>query len=342
MSMYQKQSTEKPLVTVFCTVYNHEKYIRHCLDGFLMQQTDFPFEVIVHDDASTDGSADIIREYAEKYPKLFVPIYQKENQYSKKVKIVKTYMFPKAKGEFIARCEGDDYWTDPRKLQKQVDAMRAHPSCRLCVHLVEDVSEDEKPIGVTCPKQKIPTGVFSSEEFIGKNGDFFQLSSYFQYRSDLEEYYKNLPHFARISDVGDKPLMLYFGQLGDVFYINEAMSCYRQNSVSGWTTNLVRGRREKILRHLETSVSVYKEFDRYTNGRFTDALKSIILSAEFNASCDRFPYREPLKKKYRTIWKSLPIKSKFRFSLQAIFPHLYPRIEQSRRRKQWQKLTQTK
>lgn len=115
-----------PLVSICTLVYNHEPYLRECFDGFLMQKTNFAFEVLVHDDASTDGSADIIREYSEKYPHIFKPIYQKENQYSKGVKVSATFQFPRAKGKYIALCEGDDYWTDPLKLQKQVDILEEH------------------------------------------------------------------------------------------------------------------------------------------------------------------------------------------------------------------------
>ena len=109
------------MVSICCIVYNHEPYLRQCFDGFVMQQTTFPIEILVHDDASTDHSADIIREYTEKYPDLFKPIYQTENQYSKGISISFKYQFPRAKGKYIAVCEGDDYWTDPMKLQKQVD-----------------------------------------------------------------------------------------------------------------------------------------------------------------------------------------------------------------------------
>ena len=109
------------LVSICCITYNHEKYIRDAIEGFLMQKTDFPFEVLIHDDASTDGTADIIREYETKYPDIIKPIYQTENQYSKGIKISATYNYPRAKGKYIALCEGDDYWIDPYKLQKQVD-----------------------------------------------------------------------------------------------------------------------------------------------------------------------------------------------------------------------------
>ena len=117
-----------PLVSILCDTFNHEKYISQALDGFIMQQTSFPFEIIVHDDASTDNTAQIIREYELKYPDLFVPIYQTENQFSKpEVNIWTDITFPKARGKYIALCEGDDYWTDPLKLQKQVDFLEENP-----------------------------------------------------------------------------------------------------------------------------------------------------------------------------------------------------------------------
>ena len=112
---------QKPMVSVFCTAYNHEAYIRDALEGFVSQQTNFPFEVLIHDDASTDGTANIIREYAQKYPNIIRPVYQTQNQYSQKVPIIKTFLGPIAQGKYIAYCEGDDYWCDPLKLQRQVD-----------------------------------------------------------------------------------------------------------------------------------------------------------------------------------------------------------------------------
>ena len=123
---------ETPLVSIVCDVYNHEPYLRKCLDGFVMQETTFPFEILIHDDASSDHSSDIIHEYEKRYPALFKPIYQKVNQYSKGVKIWATIQFPRAKGKFIAICEGDDYWTDPLKLQKQVDFLEKNKDIGLC------------------------------------------------------------------------------------------------------------------------------------------------------------------------------------------------------------------
>ena len=127
----------RPLVAIHCFVYNHEPYLRDCLEGFVMQQTNFTFVAIVHDDASTDGSAAIIREYEEKYPHIFKPIYETENQYSKRDGSIDRIMneaIEATGAKYVAMCEGDDYWTDPLKLQKQVDFMEANPEYVLCCH----------------------------------------------------------------------------------------------------------------------------------------------------------------------------------------------------------------
>ena len=123
------------LVSVCVITYNHCDYIRQCFDGILMQQTNFPFEIIVNDDCSTDGTAEIIKEYELNHPTLFKVTYQKENQYSKGVRgMFPKFCFPRAKGKYIALCEGDDYWTDPLKLQKQVDFLESNLDYVLVCH----------------------------------------------------------------------------------------------------------------------------------------------------------------------------------------------------------------
>ena len=142
----------KTLVAIKCAVYNHEPYLRDCLEGFVMQQTNFPFVAIVHDDASTDNSAAIIREYEEKYPDIIKPIYEAENQYSKRDGSVGRIMnaaVDATGAKYIAMCEGDDYWTDPLKLQKQVDFMEANPEYGLCYAKAYRYNEElKKYIGV--------------------------------------------------------------------------------------------------------------------------------------------------------------------------------------------------
>ena len=128
----------RPLVAIHCFVYNHEPYLRDCFEGFVMQQTNFPFVAIVHDDAYTDGSTAIIREYEQKYPHIFKPIYEIESIYKKggfgAIDNVMLHAINATNAKYVAMCEGDDYWTDPLKLQKQVDFMEANPEYVLCCH----------------------------------------------------------------------------------------------------------------------------------------------------------------------------------------------------------------
>lgn len=132
-----------PLVSICSITYNHAPFIRQCLDGFLMQQCNFPIEIIINDDCSTDGTTEIIREYAEKYPDKIFPVFHEENQWSKGERgIFQKFVFPKARGKYIALCEGDDYWTDPLKLQKQVDFLESHPDYSMCFHKAKVIAQD--------------------------------------------------------------------------------------------------------------------------------------------------------------------------------------------------------
>ena len=138
---WKSLDTEHPLVSIKCLAYNHEKFIAQTMDGFLMQETDFPFEVIVHDDASTDKTADILREYERKFPLIVKPVYQTENQYSKQDGSLTRAANAPLKGKYIAECEGDDYWIDPNKLQLQVDFLESHPEYAMTFHDAEIKNE---------------------------------------------------------------------------------------------------------------------------------------------------------------------------------------------------------
>lgn len=132
----------KPLVSIHCITYNHENYIAQALEGFLLQKTNFPIEIVICDDASTDKTANIIREYADKYPNLIVPLLQSENQYSQGVKPGFDIVMPRCQGKYIAHCEGDDYWIDPYKLQKQVDFMEGNPEYSFIFHDCEILNQN--------------------------------------------------------------------------------------------------------------------------------------------------------------------------------------------------------
>ena len=136
----------EPVISIICNTYNQEKYIADALDSFLMQKVSVPFEILVHDDASTDGTAGIIREYEKTYPNVVKPIYQRENQFSKNISITSQIQAPRAKGKYIAFCEGDDYWSDPDKLQIQYDYMESHGECSACCHAYSMVDKNKNLI----------------------------------------------------------------------------------------------------------------------------------------------------------------------------------------------------
>lgn len=124
-----------PLVSICCITYNHAPFIRQCLDGFLMQKG-VDYEILIHDDCSTDGTTEIVKEYAAKYPDIIFPLYETENQYSNPQRTIcmDNFNIERARGKYLAFCEGDDYWTDPLKLQKQIDFMEQRLDCSATVH----------------------------------------------------------------------------------------------------------------------------------------------------------------------------------------------------------------
>jgi len=140
-----KGNIDKPVVSIICSAYNHEAYIEETLESFLMQETDFPFEIIIHDDASTDHTADIIRKYKAKYSQLIRPVYQTVNRFSQG-KRNGEILLPMARGKYIALCEGDDFWTDPLKLQKQVDFLEKNNDYVISGHDAFIVDENGKHI----------------------------------------------------------------------------------------------------------------------------------------------------------------------------------------------------
>lgn len=219
------------MVSICCLTYNHAPYVRECLDGFLMQQVNFPIEIIVHDDASTDGTQDVLREYKEKYPDLFHLILQTENQYSKGKHVTTEFLFPKARGKYIAFCEGDDYWTDSHKLQKQVDFLESHPDHSLCCHRTDRYIQDEKKFWPRMPPVQIKgEGIsFKLQDWI-RWGYVFQTSSVIIRRHSLDIAF--LQSFKNNLDIH-----LFYSSLenGMGYFMKDLMSIYRIHHQGIWS-----------------------------------------------------------------------------------------------------------
>ncbi len=234
-----KEETRPLMVSIHCIAYNHEPYIRQCLEGFVMQKTNFRFEAIVHDDASTDGTAAIIREYAEKYPDIIKPILETENQYSKPDGSLGRIMDNACKGKYIAMCEGDDYWTDPSKLQQQVDFLESHPAYSMCFHDVDVVAE----------KGRDWYDVYGKLE--DRDYDAFEdicnwcmPTCSLVLRREVQEHRPSNPKFR----MGDNVLILTAGELGKIRCIPRKMGAYRLTPTS-W----IGGQSSKKQRYLYIS-----------------------------------------------------------------------------------------
>lgn len=220
-----------PRVSVVVLTCNHELYIHETLEGIVTQQTNFPFEVIVHDDASSDRTPDIIKEYQKKYPHLIKPIFQTENQWFKGVNPISTYIFPHVSGEYIAFCEGDDYWTDPSKLQKQVDFMDHHPDYTFCSHDVHMKYEDGvnvKEVFYTKPA----VGSFSFT-FLDEFMNHFLATATLLVRRKVA---MDMPVTNNMISV-EIYSMLYFLSRGNGYYMEDKMVVKRRNP-GGITMNL--------------------------------------------------------------------------------------------------------
>lgn len=212
-----------PTVTVWCLTYNQKDFIKDALDGFVMQKTSFPFEVIVHDDASTDGTTDIVNDYVHKFPNIIKPMIETENQWQEGgLKHIISIMNEKhRRGKYIAFCEGDDFWTDPLKLQRQVDFLESHPDYSMCFHSAKKKFETNAVAWIDCEniqdKDYDATDVFVNWTI---------PTASVLCRKEAMDFYANLKHPEHIQNY-DIFIILSCAMVGKLRGMREQMSVYR-------------------------------------------------------------------------------------------------------------------
>lgn len=216
----------KPLVTIQCTVYNQERYVNDCIDGFLMQETDFPFEIVIHDDASTDGTVEILKEYQQNYPKIINVIYEHENQYSKHNGEIQRILNNYAKGKYLAFCEGDDYWCSKNKLQKQYDFMEQHTEYSAVGHLTKTINNKGEEISTFIDSSP---GEYTKQEH--ENWQLFaHWSSIFCRNYTRIVSNQEMLEYSQVRCPGDRKKILLLMKIGKLFVLPNVYSVYRYQS----------------------------------------------------------------------------------------------------------------
>lgn len=246
----------KPVVSIICTAYNHEKYIAQTLDGFLIQKTNFPFEIIVHEDASTDSTASIIRAYEAKYPDLFVTIYQKENQYSKKnVNIRSDIVLALVRGEYVAFCEGDDYWIDPYKLQKQVEFLEKHSDYVLIHSDCHVVNENGKYIKniIDSNKKLLMKGKKGKITKYLVKGNYIMTLTILVKSAALFEAERRIRENDNLVANIDYTLFLELSVLGSIFFDTNKTAAYRVLAESASRSTNLEKRLEFVTKTIDIS-----------------------------------------------------------------------------------------
>ena len=266
------------MVSVFCLTFNQEKYIKDALDSFLSQLVDFNVEIVVHDDASTDKTTEILREYSEKYPNIVKVFTETENVYSRvgdTIEVERIHI-KNVKGKYVSSCEGDDYWTDPYKLFLQVNALESNPSCCFSTHKVQIIDLRNPEHSEVLPKQVLQNGVIDQKEFIDLvNSDYpFQTSCYFMRKEVYEKFLDTYPTYARLMPTSDEAVMYYMGNIGKVYYIDRVMSCWRKFTENSWNeTNLVKADSKKQNERRRKFADSIMEFYRFSGEKYESCIE---------------------------------------------------------------------
>ena len=256
------------VVSVLCITYNQKKYIVDALESILSQHVDFSFELIIHDDASDDGTTDILEEYQNRFPEIIRIISENTNQYSKGEDFVVPIIRSKARGKYIALCEGDDYWIDSSKMQLQKEALDAHPECDMCACWGCTVTEDgAREVSQIRPHNQ--DGILSLEEVILGGGQFLVTAGLFFRKEMFDDLYG--------MDSLDYSQQIRGALRGGIYYIDRKMAVYRRYTQGSWTNSVLKNEKE-LEKQWDKERNILKAFDERTDFKYHDIISERIKS----------------------------------------------------------------
>lgn len=318
MCLWKKEYNNVPMVSIKCLTYNQEDYIENALDSFLLQKTSFPFEIVVHDDASTDGTSNIIMKYAKRYPNIIKAIIEEKNQYSKKDGSINRIVNSKISGKYIAYCEGDDYWTDSMKLQKQFEIMEMNPEINICAHTVKKIDATSgKKLGYIRPSNQ--DCVFGTEEVIKGGGGFVGTNSLFFRREIMH----NEPLFRKMMEI-DYTLQVAGALKGGMLYIDSCMSNYRVLAKNSWSIGLDR---EYIRNFREQWIKVINQIDADTGFKYSKSIAEYLVKDKIDTAlllgdCEMLNNME-----CKSFYKKMCGIKKYEYYLKANYPKIFLKIK---------------
>lgn len=251
-------------VSIYCITFNHKDYLARALDSMLAQKTTFPVEIVVHDDCSTDGTAELLKDYADRYPDRITALFEEENQYSQG-KNFADKLFARMTGKYVAFCEGDDFWLDDHKLQKQWEAMEAHPECDMCACWGCTTTEDGQR-EVSQIRPRVGDGILPVEDVILGGGQYLVSAGLF-YRRDIVD---TPMEFEKVIAL-DYAMQIRGALRGGIWYIDEKMAIYRRYAKSSWTNSVLRNL-DHLKEHWKYEIKLLEVLDQETNRQYHEVI----------------------------------------------------------------------
>lgn len=304
-----------PEVTVLIITFNHSKYISKCIESVLNQKTNFNYEILIHDDASSDNTVEIINSYIQKFGNKIRLISQKINQYPIGINnIIFKYVVPHIKGKYVTYTDGDDYWCDEEKLQKQYNYMEAHDKCSLCISNAFAVNKNGKRIKDCYPNKH---GIIDPQFiFDYRRGSFIASSTTF-FR---KECFIDFPKWRLEYPVDDSPAFMQACFYGYIYKFKEKMTCYRRFTEGSWSESMLDvKKRLALIRKIQNALSFLKTTDPKISAMLNNKMRRL----DFDYAFLQDDYETIFDKRNKKFLSEKSIRTRISLYLRYKAPNIY-------------------